>query len=123
MEEQRVKQLIETWQIHNRIHIYLLDALSEEALAVSIAPRRRTVFQLFAHIHSVRLMWLKETAPDLLTKVPKIENKSGDKATLVAALTASHESHHRGQIEWTLRASDYTLDDKISYGLWEWGVR
>ena len=35
----------------------------------------------------------------------------------------AHEAHHRGQIEWALKLSGTPLDDKISYGLWEWGVR
>jgi uncharacterized damage-inducible protein DinB len=35
----------------------------------------------------------------------------------------SHESHHRGQIALTLKQSAKPLDKKISYGLWEWGVR
>ena len=35
----------------------------------------------------------------------------------------SHESHHRGQIGWTLKQSGHPLDQKTSYGLWEWGVR
>jgi hypothetical protein len=35
----------------------------------------------------------------------------------------SHESHHRGQIGWTLKNTGHPLDQKTSYGLWEWGVR
>ena len=35
----------------------------------------------------------------------------------------SHESHHRGQIGWTLKNTGHPLDQKTAYGLWEWGVR
>ena len=35
----------------------------------------------------------------------------------------SHESHHRGQIGWSLKFSGHALDKKTAYGLWEWGVR
>ncbi len=35
----------------------------------------------------------------------------------------SHESHHRGHIGWTLKNTGHPLDQKTSYGLWEWGVR
>lgn len=81
--------LVETWEIHDRIHRYLLDAIPDEALGKSLAPKHRTVFQLFAHIHNVRLMWLKSAAPDLLAGLEKLEGTDGAKATLVDALTAS----------------------------------
>lgn len=35
----------------------------------------------------------------------------------------SHESNHRGQADYTLRLSGMPWSDKVSYGLWEWGVR
>jgi uncharacterized damage-inducible protein DinB len=151
------EELIETWNIHDRINRYLLNAIPEEALGLSLAPKHRPVIQLFAHIHNVRLMWLKSAAPDLLKGLSKLEGTTGTKATLETALTASgsaieallrkalaaggkvkgfkphviafvgylisHESHHRGQIGWTLKATGHPLDQKTAYGLWEWGVR
>lgn len=35
----------------------------------------------------------------------------------------SHESHHRGQILLNLRLGGFELDKKMTYDLWEWGVR
>ena len=35
----------------------------------------------------------------------------------------SHESYHRGEIGIALAQSGHTLDKKIAYGMWEWGVR
>ena len=150
-------QLVETWDIHDRINRYLLDAVSSEALGMAITPKFRTVFQLFSHIHTVRLMWLKSAAPELIADLTKLEGETGDKAALAAALERSgkavevlirksaaadgkvkgfkphliafvgylisHESHHRGQIGWTLKSSGYKLDQKTAFGLWEWGVR
>jgi uncharacterized damage-inducible protein DinB len=150
-------QLVETWQIHDRINRYLLNAIPPDALAAALAPKHRTVFQLFAHMHNVRLMWLKSAAPDLLAGLAKVEGATGEKASLPAALEASgkaiaellrrsvaagdkvkgfkphvtaflgylisHESHHRGQIGWTLKGTGHLLDQKTAYGLWEWGVR
>jgi len=149
--------LIETWTIHNRINLYLLAAIPDEVFALPGAPKHRSVFQLFAHIHNVRLMWLKAAAPALLEGLAKIEGKDGHRADLEISLTASgtaieallrqglaaggkiknfkphatafagylisHESHHRGQIAWTLKDLGHPLDQKTSYGLWEWGVR
>jgi uncharacterized damage-inducible protein DinB len=149
--------LVETWLIHNRINLYLLDAMADGSLALAL-PKCRTVFDQFAHIHNVRLMWLKSAAPDLLEGLEKLETKKGGtKAQLRTALEASgtaierlfrkavaaegrvkgfkphataflgylvsHESHHRGQIGWTLKQSGHPLDQKTSFGLWEWGVR
>jgi len=150
-------QLSETWAIHNRIHIYFLDSLDEDDLGLAL-PKCRTVFDQFAHVHNVRLMWLKSAAPELLEGLDKLETrKGGTKAQLRASLEASgeaiatllrkataaggrvkgfkphvvaflgylisHESHHRGQIGWTLKQSGRPLDPKIAFGIWEWGIR
>jgi uncharacterized damage-inducible protein DinB len=152
------EQLIETWMIHQRINLYLLDALADEALGAALQEKGRTVYAQFAHMHNVRLLWLKSAAPELLKGLEKIEPKAiGGREQLRVALEASgqaiaallrqamaaggkvkgfkphavaflgylisHESHHRGQIGWTLKHAGHTLDQKAAYGLWEWGVR
>jgi uncharacterized damage-inducible protein DinB len=152
------EQVIETWRIHNRINLYLLDAIADDALTSTLAARHRTVHDLFAHIHNVRLMWLQASAPDLLKGLEKIDMKNpGPKQKLAEALTASgeaiatllqrglapggkikgfkphavafvgylisHESHHRGQIGWTLKNTSHPLDKKTAFVMWEWGVR
>jgi uncharacterized damage-inducible protein DinB len=35
----------------------------------------------------------------------------------------SHESYHRGEIGIILTQAGYKLDQKIAYGMWEWGKR
>lgn len=35
----------------------------------------------------------------------------------------SHEANHRTQIELALRQAGTPLEDKVCFGLWEWGVR
>src|SRR6188472_2703129 len=80
--------LIETWNIHDRINRYLLKAIPEAAIGAAISPKFRPVGKLFAHIHNVRLMWLKAAAPELLAGLEKIEEAS-DKKTLAVALEAS----------------------------------
>ncbi len=155
MEEE---QLLDTWNIHNRVNLYMLDAIAPEALGGVAASKGRSVGEEFAHMHNVRLMWLKSAAPELMEGQEKIEKEqSGDKALLLSALAKSseaivvllstaferggrikgfkphavafmgylisHESYHRGEIGIILNQAGHPLDKKVSYGLWEWGVR
>ena len=85
-----MKELIETFQIHNRINIYLLDAIEEAHLADVSASKGRNVGEQFGHIHNVRLMWLKVAAPELLNGLEKVEKENKiTKKQLAAALTQS----------------------------------
>src|SRR5438876_1020164 len=82
--------LLDTWAIHNRIHLFLLEALSPEALVGELASGGRDVAHQFGHIHDVRLMWLKAAAPDLLDGLDKFGQAGTPTAdALAAALTAS----------------------------------
>jgi uncharacterized damage-inducible protein DinB len=152
------KQLLEAWDIHNRVHLYLLDAIEGPHLHDLSASKGRNVGEQFAHIHNVRLMWLKSAAPELIGKLKKIEKEDAtDKQLLLQSLTdsaramnlllakaiesdgkikgfkphvaaffgyiISHESHHRGQIALALKQSNHPLNKKVSFGMWEWGVR
>jgi uncharacterized damage-inducible protein DinB len=84
------RQFLETWDIHNRINLYLLDAIEAPALASYSASKGRSVGEQFAHIHNVRLMWLKAAAPDLLKGLEKIEKEQArDKKLLRKALVDS----------------------------------
>lgn len=87
------EQLLETWAIHHRINLYLLDAISDEPLGMSLKEKGRTVWDLFAHMHNVRLMWIKSAGPELMVGLEKIETKKvGDRKALRAALAASGEA-------------------------------
>jgi uncharacterized damage-inducible protein DinB len=151
-------ELIETWQINHRINLYLLDAIAPEALPSAALAKGRSVAEQFAHVHNVRLMWLKAAAPELLAGIDKIDKEGAiTKAGLRSALEKSgaaieellkrglenkgkikgfkphavaflgyliaHESHHRGQINMTLKQAGHPLAKKTGFGLWEWGVR
>jgi len=87
------KQLLETWEIHNRINLYLLDAVEPAALVSLSASKGRTVGEQFAHIHNVRLMWLKSAATELLAGLMKIEKEQAvDKKLLRKCLAESGQA-------------------------------
>ncbi len=82
--------LVETWEINNRIVLFLLDAIAEENLIDSLASKGRNVGEQFAHINNVRLLWLKAAMPELMDKVVKVEKPdAGDKSLLHEALVKS----------------------------------
>ncbi|MCU1268680.1 MAG: hypothetical protein JWM21_4998 [Acidobacteria bacterium] len=83
-------QLLETWDIHNRINLYLLDAIDAGSLSSYSASKGRNVGEQFAHLHNVRLMWLKAAAPELLKGLEKIEKDDAqDKKLLRKSLVDS----------------------------------
>ena len=87
------KQFLETWEIHNRINLYLLDATEPAALSSLSASKGRKVGEQFAHLHNVRLMWLKAAAPDLLASLARIEKDGAlDKKRLRQSLIDSGEA-------------------------------
>jgi uncharacterized damage-inducible protein DinB len=92
MEE---KQLLEAWDIHNRINLYLIDAIEAKLLYSQSASKGRNVGEQFAHIHNVRLMWLKASAPELMKGLDKIEKEqTGDKKLLRKSLNDSGKAIH-----------------------------
>lgn len=101
-------QFLETWDIHNRINLYLLDAVEAVALASCSASKGRSVGEQFAHLHNVRLMWLKAAASDLLKGLAKIENTHAqDKKLLRQSLVVS------GNAIKTLLSQSLAADGKV----------
>jgi uncharacterized damage-inducible protein DinB len=86
-------QILETWQINNRVNLYLLDAIAPGNLSAALSSKGRNAGEQFAHIHNVRLMWLKQAAPELLENQIKIEKENaGDKDLLKNALANSAQA-------------------------------
>ena len=84
------EQLLDTWNIHARINLYMLDAIAPKAFSGVSASKGRSVGEQFAHIHNVRLMWLKSASPELLEGLEKIEKEqSHNKELLLQSLAKS----------------------------------
>lgn len=87
MDEQK---FLETWDIHHRINLYLLDAIEPAHLQDVAASKGRSVGEQFAHLHNVRLMWLKSAASELPDKLQRFEKaEAGNKKLLRQALNDS----------------------------------
>jgi uncharacterized damage-inducible protein DinB len=85
--------LIGTWEINNRINLFILDAITPEFLADISASKGRSIAKQFAHIHNVRLMWLKEGAPEFFATQTKIDTeKTIDKDLINSSLISSGEA-------------------------------
>lgn len=83
---------IDAWHIHNRVNLYLLHAVDEGHLKDVSASKGRNVGEQFAHIHNVRLMWLKASAPALLDGLVKIEKETINKNLLGDELAKSADA-------------------------------
>lgn len=84
-----MNEIVETWKIHNRINLYLLNSIEESHLSSISLTKGRTVAEHFAHLHNVRLMWLKSGMPELLDSVEKIEKENITKELLINQLNLS----------------------------------
>ena len=101
-------QVLESWDIHNRINLYLLDSIDAAHLTSTLSSKGRNVGEQFAHIHNVRLMWLKVSAPDLMKGFTKIEKDGAlDKKVLSSSITKSAKAIR------TLLAKAFASDGRV----------
>jgi uncharacterized damage-inducible protein DinB len=86
-------QIVDTWNINNRINLYLLEAIPPEALNDVSTSKGRSVAQQLAHLHNVRLMWFKASGPELMQGLEKIEKETAaDKKLLTRSLKQSGQA-------------------------------
>jgi uncharacterized damage-inducible protein DinB len=82
--------VVQTWEIHNRIVLYFLEAIAPAQLTDVATTKGRNVGEQLAHVHNVRLMWLKVAAPELFKKQKSIEKEAAaDQELLRRSLTDS----------------------------------
>ena len=84
--------LVEAWAMSNEANLYLLKEIPAQCLKDSYSPRTRTVAGQFAHMHNVRLRWIKHAAPGLVGKAKSFPRGAAPtKKQLQDALRASEK--------------------------------
>ena len=69
-EKKIIDQILNTWRVNDRINLELINHVTPKGLeAVPSGSRGRTVSRVFAHMHKVRLAWLRYNAPELITGI------------------------------------------------------
>lgn len=98
-------QLLESWAIHNRILLDLLASVPPEALSGKMAGGKgRSVGQMFAHVHNIRLSWVEAITPPLMNDLAKLEAKKLEGAT--------HD-----ELQVAFRASEAAIAQVVKTGL------
>ena len=83
-------ELVDTWRIHTRINLYILDAIPNAAFESPAPKKGRSFADMLGHIHNVRLMWLQAGDPALLEGLEKLpKGQAHNQAYLRAALESS----------------------------------
>src|SRR5271157_3139476 len=90
-EEGLLEQILSAWRVHNGINLLLLRGIPEKDFqAVPLASRGRDVARQLAHMHKVRVSWLKynkaKEAAGLKTFAGGV---APSRAKLIAAFRAS----------------------------------
>ncbi|RME01243.1 MAG: DinB family protein [Calditrichaeota bacterium] len=86
-------QILETWRIHNRIMLFMLEHIPEEALTSTLSKRGgRDIARQLAHIHAVRAWRLESFSKKMNTPLVQFEKgESPSKEKLQQALAQSGE--------------------------------
>src|SRR5215469_3340122 len=134
------QSLLTAFDTNDCINQYLIENLPAEAWrADPPGGKGRTIAAIIAHMHNVRLMWLKAAAKK--SKMPEpLDRTSVTPAHAAQALERdgqvkgfrpnvagflgyliAHDAHHRGQICMLARQVGRPLPQKAMIGMWEWG--
>lgn len=80
------EQLLDTWQINNRMNLLLMDHITDTGMQRSLSTpagttpsgRRggRTVYLQLVHVHNVRMQWLEVCAKDIFKKYKGIDKEA-----------------------------------------------
>jgi uncharacterized damage-inducible protein DinB len=95
------EQIVEAWRTNQRIHLFLIEKISDEGMLCTLSTRGgRNVVRQFAHLNNVRFWHLERRAPDLAAGLRKFATaEEPEKPVLVEALEASAERIERFLLE------------------------
>lgn len=82
--------LSEAWRKNNLVNLKLLSAIPVENSGLSLSRKgSRTIAGQFAHMHSVRGMWLQVAAPKKYTSFMKLQKEESNPEVIAGALDHS----------------------------------
>ncbi len=87
-----MEALLDSWKINARLNLYLLEAIPDDQLPIKLA-KGKTVLGNFTHLHNVRLMWIKASAPNLMDGLNKLD-ETATRETLTDELSKSTKAIH-----------------------------
>jgi uncharacterized damage-inducible protein DinB len=88
-----INALLAAFATNQRINLYLIENIPDDAWrATPAGGKGRDIASIVAHIHSVRLMWLKAAAKDI--DLPAKLEGDFTKKDAAAALDASYQALH-----------------------------
>ena len=71
------QQLLDSWDIHNHMLFLLFDAIEPDGFqGKPIGMSGRSVGNIFAHLHNIRLGWIEVAAPKLRDGLQKVPTKT-----------------------------------------------
>ncbi len=72
------EQLLDAWNIHQRMNLLVVDGITDDGMQRSLSARGgRTIYLQWVHMHNVRMQWLEICAKDIFNKY-KVMGKDAD---------------------------------------------
>ena len=71
------EQLIDAWQINNRMNLIFIDTIDDDGMQKTLSKRgARTVYLQLVHVHNVRMGWIKIAAKDIFKKCKQLDKEA-----------------------------------------------
>jgi uncharacterized damage-inducible protein DinB len=84
-----MKRFIETWKVNNFINLALLECIDDDHFNDQSSQRNDKLMEQFAHMYHVRMLWLDQNTPELVTELARVFPQRLHKQSLLDALSKS----------------------------------